>query len=145
MEKRKSDRRQKKIDVYIDRRVKRRRFSDVPYTIKMSPTFRRKKTFVFAGVLTLFLLLNVLDFFLTVRGVAAGGLKSGTVILSLAGLSFTQAALIKFLAAIAGALILFKFRYFWATFLITFLITFLYALMVLHQFLFQFFSSGFRL
>ncbi|HDP69799.1 MAG TPA: hypothetical protein ENN38_03195 [Actinobacteria bacterium] len=145
MEQRKKDRRQKGMDIFIDRRTGPRRINDGPYTIQTSPILRKKRTLIFAGILVVFLLLNVLDLLLTARGVAKGILESSAIILTLGGLSFTQAAVVKFFVAMFGALILFKFRYFWTVFFIALFVTLFYAATIIHQFLFQFFLAGFKL
>ena len=136
MEQRGKDRREKEINIFIDRRVRPRRSGDVPYTMKMSPILRRKRTHIFTGVITLFLLLNVLDLFLTGRGISMGALESSTIILTMPGFSFTQTAIFKFLLAIIGAIILFNFRYLWSAFVIALFVTLFYPLLIVYRLLF---------
>ncbi len=136
MEQRRSDRREKEINIFIDRRIEPRRFGDLPYTMKMSPILRRKRTLVFVGVITFFLLLNILNLFLTGREISMEALKSSTIILTLPGFSFTQAAMVKFLLATIGAVILFKLRYLWSVFTVTLFVTLFYLVVIIYQLLF---------
>ncbi|MDI6800187.1 MAG: hypothetical protein QMD53_05950 [Actinomycetota bacterium] len=137
-DKRGGDRRKNSADIYIDRRVKARRDTDKPYTAKMNPTLRKKRTAVFSIMLLIFLVLNVLDFILTIRGVSLGVITKGPIVFVIGAYSLSRAAVIKFAAATLGVLILFKFRFFWVSFFMIFLVNFFYAFMVANQLIYQF-------